>query len=497
MGVVLLAENVGIGQKVAIKFVSATDEQRREEATARLLREARAAAGLRGEHVVRVYDVGESAEGVPFIVMELLEGLDLGEIIAKVSRLPISDAVGLLIQACRGVEEAHKGGIVHRDLKPSNLFVVRRQDGKCCLKVLDFGISKSLVSEHVLEPRTLTGSRMALGSPHYMSPEQVRDARNVDSRTDIWSLGVVLYQVLTGEPAFSAASFSGIFAAIATDTPASLRHLRPEIPAGLERVVLSCLERDPAARPQRVEQLRRELEPFCAKEPEFEDLLAAVADSSAGPIDALSETADVANVVLEHATRTQLSAGTPEAHLEQRMSPDVTRRSPSDGAAEEASPTRRTLVLVLAALSMLGLVLASRSFGEAKKELPPQSITLSFESHPSGARVREGERWHGTTPLEVQLAPAADRFPRTFTLELEGYRSYVFEHQPKRGSIRVLAELIPEAAPAIISKPGDTPAASAASVAPAANSKPLPLLPLARPSATAAPSPEPEIRLQR
>ncbi|HET9931216.1 MAG TPA: serine/threonine-protein kinase, partial [Polyangiaceae bacterium] len=271
MGVVLAARNELIGQPVAIKFLVVNDEEYLGEATQRLLREARAAAQLRGEHVVRIYDVGELPNGTPFIVMERLHGADLGDISQNIGPMPIPLAVGLIVQAARAISEAHAVGIVHRDLKPSNLFICRQPDGKALLKVVDFGISKSLQRDAV-EMKTLTGARVALGSPHYMSPEQVRDARRVDERSDIWALGVILYELVAGRPAFQADTYPGIFAAITADVPTALSTLRPEVAAGLEQVVQRCLEREPARRYQRAEELAQALDPYRAREIEFAEL---------------------------------------------------------------------------------------------------------------------------------------------------------------------------------------------------------------------------------
>ena len=159
MGVVLSARNEALGQRVAIKFLVVGDEQYRVQAAERLLREARAAAALRGEHVVRIYDVGEHEPGTPFIVMEHLEGEDLGKILGRVGKLAVSDAAALIAQACRAVAEAHAVGIVHRDLKPSNLFVVRHPDGTATVKVVDFGIAKSIRRNPIIGEQTLTNAR--------------------------------------------------------------------------------------------------------------------------------------------------------------------------------------------------------------------------------------------------------------------------------------------------------------------------------------------------
>jgi serine/threonine-protein kinase len=194
MGVVVAAEHVQLGQKVAVKFLS-LELRQNADGVARFLREARAAARIRSEHVVRVVDVDGATGDVCYMVMELLDGEDLARVVRLRGRLSTEVAVGYILQACEAIAEAHELGIVHRDLKPSNLFVTYRRDGSPLLKVLDFGISKAVdagaggVGDGRERPTDLTSSRMVLGSPMYMSPEQVRSTKNVDARTDVWALG--------------------------------------------------------------------------------------------------------------------------------------------------------------------------------------------------------------------------------------------------------------------------------------------------------------------
>lgn len=272
MGIVVAARHRALGTPVAIKLLIAADEQFQGEAKVRLIREARAAAALTSDAFVRVYDVDEDTRGRPFIVMERLEGADLGETLQFRGTLSVAEAAAVVVQACRAIAEAHRVGIVHRDLKPSNLFVTRRGDGSAQIKVLDFGIAKSLRPEE-LGQQTLTGTRTALGSPAYMSPEQVRDPRKVDARTDVWSLGLILYELLTGRVAFSASTLPGVCAAIVADAPAAPSQLRPELPLELDAVVLACLEKERERRLQSADDLRLRLAPFAAETLEFARLL--------------------------------------------------------------------------------------------------------------------------------------------------------------------------------------------------------------------------------
>ena len=264
MGIVLSALHLRLRQSVAIKVLTmaGVGEGRRQEAQARFLREAQAAATLTSDHVVRVFDVGTLDNGVPYMVMELLSGDDLAAIVERDGPLPIERAVDYVAQACDAIAEAHAHRIAHRDLKPANLFLARKKDGRKTVKVLDFGISKALVGGEDPLEGNLTQTRSVVGSPYYMSPEQVRDAKRVDTRTDIWALGMILYELLLGEPAFDAETLPGICAAIVADPPPPIRMSRPDVPVNLEGVVLRCLEKDPAQRFQTVQELLMALLPF-------------------------------------------------------------------------------------------------------------------------------------------------------------------------------------------------------------------------------------------
>ena len=228
MGAVMGARDLALERRVAIKFllpkVLASNDVRE-----RFFREARAAVSIRSEHVVDVYEIGVAPPDVPFIVMEYLPGRDLHKMLEGRAPLPTHEAIDYVLQACEALAEAHALGIVHRDMKPSNLFVTHRPDGSAFIKVLDFGISKT---SGMLDPgaKSLTQSSVALGSPLYMSPEQVRNSKVVDARTDIWSIGVVLFELLTKELPFDGETIPSLAAAIASDAPRLLRSIRPDVP---------------------------------------------------------------------------------------------------------------------------------------------------------------------------------------------------------------------------------------------------------------------------
>ena len=262
MGSVVAAANLALGSRVALKIML-PELADSPEFAARFIREARAAASITGEHVVRVFDVSKMDDGTLYMVMELLDGQDLHQVLKARGLLPIEEAVGWLLEACDALAEAHAHGIVHRDLKPSNLFIVEQSGAKRALKVLDFGISKLTGLQAVNDGGpTLTTADSMLGSPYYMSPEQIRNAKTVDARADLWSLGVILHKMLTGFLPFESDSMGEHLSMIAADPPVPLRLRRPDAPAELEAIVLRCLEKDASLRFQNIAQLAAALAPF-------------------------------------------------------------------------------------------------------------------------------------------------------------------------------------------------------------------------------------------
>jgi serine/threonine protein kinase len=261
MGIVLAARHVHLDVLVALKVM--TDEALEDPVlVARFLREARAAARLRGEHIARVTDVGTLETGAPYQVIEYLEGSDLAARLANEGPLPISTAVEYVMQTCEALDEAHRAGIVHRDIKPSNLFVTRGCNGGACIKVLDFGISKSARLGGPSRKLQGTHSRVLLGSPFYMAPEQLRSARDVDGRVDIWALGATLFELLTAQVPFEAESLLELALQVAQGDPRRLRPLRPEVSPELEAVVMRCLEKDRDKRYLSTQALASALAPF-------------------------------------------------------------------------------------------------------------------------------------------------------------------------------------------------------------------------------------------
>jgi serine/threonine protein kinase len=265
-GIVLAATHVQLEQRVAIKFLRRaldTDELR-----TRFEREARATGKIESDHVVLVLDAGALDDGAPYMVMEYLEGRDLARILKEDGPLPVEQAVDCMLQVCEALRLAHAAGIVHRDLKPANLFLTRRaSDGGVHMKVVDFGISKILDRKLTNDgkPHEVTSAYTVLGSPRYMAPEQLKSSRDVDGRADLWSVGAVLFQLVTGRHAFDAESNVRATVAVLADEPQKLCDLAPHAPRELEAVVARCFEKDVTRRFQTASELAEALRPFASE----------------------------------------------------------------------------------------------------------------------------------------------------------------------------------------------------------------------------------------
>ncbi|HEY8076917.1 MAG TPA: serine/threonine-protein kinase [Labilithrix sp.] len=254
MGVVLAATHVEIGQRVAIKLL----RDMSDEGLARFHREARLLVRLKSAHVARVFDVGALDDDTPYIVMELLEGSDLGKLLEEKGRFTVEEAVDHVMQAMCAVAEAHTLGMVHRDLKPANLFLAAGPGGSTVVKVLDFGVSKVIEERD----RELTNEGVALGSPGYMSPEQIDSSRDVDARADVYSLGAILYRLVTGRNPYKGNSVVSVMASMAIDKMPPLRSLVPDAPEGFAVAVERALAKDRDARWPSVMNLADAIAPF-------------------------------------------------------------------------------------------------------------------------------------------------------------------------------------------------------------------------------------------
>jgi serine/threonine protein kinase len=325
MAAVLAAKHLGLDEMVAIKVLlpECCDDPAVVE---RFVQEGKTASKIRSEHVVRMFDVGV-ASGGPYLVMEYLRGRDLAALLRERGPLPLALSVELLLQAFEAIGEGHALGIVHRDLKPANLFLTHRVDGSPFLKVLDFGISKM-----PRRPADGTGASPAtlpsvvMGSPQYMAPEQMMSAAMAEPRSDIWSLGAIFYELLTGRIAFDGSTTTEVCSRVLQGAPLPLPQLRPDLPAGVGAVIARCLEKDCSRRYANVAELGRALAPFrgTSARPAAESALRALAPSAA--------------------------PAAPGARRGSKSGPDTTRPTAAEILAIKPSRRRRVSGYVIASL---------------------------------------------------------------------------------------------------------------------------------------------------
>ncbi len=426
MGVVVAAMHLELDEKVAIKFLL-DDADLESEHAERFLREARAAVKIKSEHVARVIDVGRLPSRAPYMVMEYLEGADLNDYVAR-KKLQVEDAVDYVIQACEAMSVAHRAGIVHRDLKPANLFRAKRPDGSVVIKVLDFGISKVLLPD--ASQAALTQTSTMMGSPLYMSPEQMRSTKNADARSDIWSLGAILYELLTGTPPFNSETLGDLFAKIMLEGHQPAHERRAEVPVRLSQVVDRCLEKDPAHRYQSTEQLAVALGEFA---PERSQVLVrrlgnTLRGAGNGPTDppprretpALDATeVDLGNVALGGEA---LAAEARQASVQLAEQPDpvsgghagATRTSWEHTGRRGPDKTRPRyglgLLLGAAALVVAGYAFVSHTASEPPDEARSQASTPVRAEPVESALppVHEPPRADTTTPEPAPEKPEVD-----------------------------------------------------------------------------------------
>ncbi len=401
MGVVVVARHVSTQEPVAIKMLL-RDALKSPEVLKRFKREQRTLSRLRSEHAIRV--LGSGVHGsYPYMVMEYLDGSDLEEELKTKGPLPVEEAVGLVLQACLAIAEAHALGVTHRDLKPGNLFLTRRADGTPCIKVLDFGISKVMDPQQSADQdpdsAVVTKTTAVFGSPFYMSPEQMISARDVDARTDIWSLGVTLYELLTGNLPFAAASAEGVCRRILTGSPTPLREIRPSYPVGLDAAVLRCLQRSPSKR------------------------YATIADFAFSLVDYGSEHAALAAANVAKLVAPAEPQGPPSEQLEQTLPATPVPEAKTVYLEQDPRFTlSRVLSIAVMAMGTLALGAAlgvwwqrSERSAASRSSLVPSSVSAAAapdstpaEPEPSSAAPMTAE----PIPIEMDLDLEAPRPPR-------------------------------------------------------------------------------------
>ncbi len=248
MGAVYEAANVAIGKRVALKFLEVSDGPADRDAVVRFQREAEAASAVESAHIVQIFDSGTTADDRPYLVMELLRGEDLRARMKRVGKLPESDVIHIAMQTLRALVRAHEAGIVHRDLKPDNLFLDSRDDDPLFVKVVDFGISK--VTQTRATNNTLTRRGTVLGTAYYMAPEQAQAFPDIDGRADLYSLGAICFEALTGEAPHSGGSYEAILVKACTQDAPDVRRDAPETSEAFAKVIAKALARDRAERYQ-------------------------------------------------------------------------------------------------------------------------------------------------------------------------------------------------------------------------------------------------------
>ena len=381
MGEVYEARHVVVGRRFALKLLHPHLAQG-SSAIARFLREARAAGSLENPHIAAVVDFSTTSEGLPFLVMEYLEGRSLGRLLASEGPLPVPRAVSLLLQICRGLEAAHRAGIVHRDLKPDNLLVVQQPDGSELLKILDFGIAK-LVDEPSAQ---LTHSGAVLGTAFYMAPEQARGEKQVDFRVDIYALGVIAFELLSARKPHPGDGYNAILAHILTQPPESLSAFRPGLPAGLLELVAAAMAFEPSARPSSAAAWAESLATFSGRE-----VAAGAAHFDLRPPTEASVSAETAADA-----RTSLGGSETSGNTLQSAVGDVQSAPTRPGTGRARWPL---LLVAGAALAALGLLRGRHpSSPEPKNGASASAVTLS--SAPTSAATTT------TTTSEPEATPA-------------------------------------------------------------------------------------------
>jgi len=501
MGRIYRAEQAPLGRLVAVKVLrtpSIVSETIATEFRKRFFREANILAKLQHANVVTLFDYGR-IEGLAderyFMAMEYLAGDTLALRLKKVHSLPVQDSLRILRQVARGLREAHKLGVVHRDLKPSNVMLVPEEDGAEVVKILDFGIGKLLGTD---DDQELTQEGAFLGSPKYIAPEQVNE-RRVDQRTDVYALGVIAYESLTGRVPFEGQTNLETILAHTNQAVPPMAERSPGtiVPDVVEAFVRRCLEKDPARRPQSMEEVLRAIGD-CER-----SLFGASSLGSGSGDGPVSQ-----RIVARPHTESETLALTPPPYVQVPPRPSMGTASPltrSDSMPVRRGPSRLPIALAigLLALAVGGFAVARLTTREATgaaasstapvasaSSALPRSFTLVLDSRPSGADVWDGNDVIGLTPMQVTIDRAAVRgVQRRFVLRLDGYSPYTVLQGDSEGTVQVTAPLEPLPAAA----------SSSASLPPAQGRAPPPrwIPPRATATATPRPPPDTDIKLQR
>jgi eukaryotic-like serine/threonine-protein kinase len=392
MGVVIAAWHRELEKLVALKFMR-DHRSSSERGIERFLFEARAASRLQSEHVVRVLDVGRLPDQAPYIVMEYLEGQDLARLLEERGRLGVSDAVEYVVQVCEAMAEAHAQGIIHRDLKPQNLFLTTRADGRSLVKVLDFGISKVQCAEG-------TTTSQPIGSPAYMAPEQIRPSQSIDVRADIWSLGVILHELLSGSRPFTGDTAAEVLFKVLSEPP-RLAPLHGVAPAGLVSAIERCLQKRPEDRFATVAELARELLPFTPGRARAAlSLIEQVMEAGYPRKPDVPPDAELAAVIPGNEDTAAASRTVPDISMQDtlgQLASSVTRDPPPP------LPRRRRIAITAAGLALVGAVTVLVMRTSAPSAPGPAPADVAIEP---AATPRVVDAAIGPAPGRAEAAPA-------------------------------------------------------------------------------------------
>lgn len=457
MGRVLAASHLALGQLVALKILR-PELRERPGVTERFLREARAASRIESPHVARVLDVDTLDDGTPFMVIEHLEGYDLGRVRDRNEPLLVHQAVGYVIEACEAIAEAHSLGIVHRDLKPPNLFLAKRRDGSTTIKVLDFGISKVQGGDAI--STALTQEKTGMGSPEYMSPEQTQSAKEVDARADIWSIGVILYELVSARGPFQGDGYADVCAKVLLDEPPPLRSIAPAVPEELEAIIRRCLQKDRKNRFGSVTELMAALRPFAAPQPRtttgpMPPVRPATPSQPALERTELAGSAQAAAIVSAAIVTQPLAS--PAIVTQPLAAPPLVAQPPAQQASAaaaplsaprvEAPPSQIKLIAVIAAVFgvvVIGVVIVAFSIGRSHADAPSAASAAPIASIAPVGRFEVGDgevrdlktrrSWErASPPIEMSFSKASSHCG---TMRGEGFPYRV----PELDELRALAE---------------------------------------------------------
>jgi eukaryotic-like serine/threonine-protein kinase len=454
MGVVVAARDQLLDRRVAIKFLL-PKLAGSDTAVQRFVREARAATRVTSEHVVRLLEIEKLPSGTPFFVMEYLDGSDLRALLREQGALSASLAVDYVLQALQAVAEGHVKGIVHRDIKPGNLFLTARADGTALIKVLDFGIAKTLESDAAESTALTSSDDVRLGSPAYMPPEQLQNPRDVDKRSDIWSLGATLYELLCARPPFVGPGYLELASRILSQPPIPLseQEIPSTLPNGLEQVLKKCLEKDRNARYANAAELAIALAPFGSDDARVSLGRVTGMFTSSSSIPALSR-----SVPQDPASCT----ATLEVPVEAAPQNDSRRTSNIGGVASTPAPRASRSWLVVAAAGLVILaVFALRSpesatpRGNSAASLPPEPVGVVPATAPAlPVAPAEPLPTAVAAPALLPTSPVAVAAPQSASVPSRRASRSVTAAQA--------APPAPAAVPAVDAPPADAPGAETA-----------------------------------